>query len=210
MFERGLAEIGGLRVVFRHWQPSISKRILLIMEATRSALAHWANFYVIVGSSAGALTGLQFVVMTLVAQANLAGGIREIRAFGTPNVVHFCAALLISAIMTAPWDTLFHLGLCLSAFGIVGFVYAVIVVRHARKQTSYAVDAWDWFWYVALPLITHAGLATAGILLSWNVRSCLFLIAPTTLVLLFTGIRNAWDTVTYVAVDRLRANERKE
>lgn len=33
----------------------------------------WANFYVIVGSSAGALIGLQFVVMTLIANMPLAG-----------------------------------------------------------------------------------------------------------------------------------------
>ncbi|MBV9232567.1 MAG: hypothetical protein JO030_00880, partial [Candidatus Eremiobacteraeota bacterium] len=29
-------------------------------------LAHWANFYVMIGSSAAALTGLMFVVITLV------------------------------------------------------------------------------------------------------------------------------------------------
>ena len=33
----------------------------------------WESFYVIVGSSAGALTGLQFVVMTLIAQTGLTG-----------------------------------------------------------------------------------------------------------------------------------------
>ena len=32
-----------------------------------TALSGWENFYVIVGSSAGALIGLQFVVMTLIA-----------------------------------------------------------------------------------------------------------------------------------------------
>lgn len=32
-----------------------------------SALAGWQNFYAIVGSSAGALIGLQFVVLSLVA-----------------------------------------------------------------------------------------------------------------------------------------------
>ena len=31
-----------------------------------AALAAWQNFYVIVGSSAGALIGLQFVVMSLI------------------------------------------------------------------------------------------------------------------------------------------------
>jgi len=43
----------------------------MMADATLSTLAHWANFYVIVGSSAGALTGLQFVVMTLVAQLTI-------------------------------------------------------------------------------------------------------------------------------------------
>jgi len=33
-----------------------------------SALSGWENFYVIVGSSAGALIGLQFVVITLIAE----------------------------------------------------------------------------------------------------------------------------------------------
>ena len=32
-----------------------------------TALDGWENFYVIVGSSAGALIGLQFVVLTLIA-----------------------------------------------------------------------------------------------------------------------------------------------
>jgi len=38
-------------------------------QATLLPLAGWANFYVIIGSSGGALTGLQFVVMTLVAES---------------------------------------------------------------------------------------------------------------------------------------------
>jgi hypothetical protein len=33
-----------------------------------SELAKWDSFYVIVGSAAGALIGLQFVVVTLIAQ----------------------------------------------------------------------------------------------------------------------------------------------
>ena len=33
-----------------------------------TALAAWQNFYVIVGSSAGALIGLQFVVMSLISE----------------------------------------------------------------------------------------------------------------------------------------------
>ncbi|HZS29133.1 MAG TPA: hypothetical protein VFB76_18040 [Candidatus Angelobacter sp.] len=67
-----------------------------------SPLAAWENFYVIVGSSAGALTGLQFVVIALIAEGRTPGSMREIRAFGSPTIVHFCASLLISAILSSP------------------------------------------------------------------------------------------------------------
>src|SRR5271157_4358910 len=39
-----------------------------------TALAGWESFYVIVGSSAGALIGLQFVVITLIADMPIARG----------------------------------------------------------------------------------------------------------------------------------------
>jgi hypothetical protein len=101
-------------------------------QVTPIALASWQNFYVLVGSSAGALTGLQFVVMTLVTQARAASNVRDIRAFGTPTVIHFCTALLISAVMTAPWNALASLGLCLAACGAVG-----VAPHHlARPQSS--------------------------------------------------------------------------
>ena len=68
-----------------------------------SALAHWESFYVIVGSSAGALTGLMFVVITLIADSKQPRTLTEINAFATPAVVHFSAVLLISAVLSAPW-----------------------------------------------------------------------------------------------------------
>jgi hypothetical protein len=51
-------------------------------------LSEWANFYVIVGSAAGALIGLQFVVVTLIAErpprnANEAGAAFRRRALFT-------------------------------------------------------------------------------------------------------------------------------
>ena len=61
-------------------------------EAARalSALREWESFYVIVGSSGAALTGLQFVVMALIAEIERPSTGREISAFGTPTVIHFC------------------------------------------------------------------------------------------------------------------------
>src|SRR6185436_9211998 len=107
------------------------------MESPLSPLNAWETFYVIVGSSGAALTGLQFVVLTLVAQAPGRGGIREINAFGTPTVVHFCAALLISAILTAPWHRLGNTGLAVGACGAAGIGYVLLIIRRARQTTQY-------------------------------------------------------------------------
>ena len=169
-----------------------------------SSLSGWESFYVIVGSSAGALTGLQFVVITLVAEMRAATSMMVIHAFGTPTIVHLCMALVISAILSAPWPSLagadFALGIC----GAVGVLYALNVVRRARKSTDYKPDREDWFWYVLLPIITYGVLLAASLALTRNPGRWLYVVAAVALLLLFIGIRNAWDTVTYIAVSRGR------
>jgi hypothetical protein len=71
-----------------------------------SELAEWESFYVIVGSSAGALIGLQFVVMTLIAETPPLRVAEAGAAFATPTIVHFGGALLLSAILSAPWQVI--------------------------------------------------------------------------------------------------------
>ena len=62
-------------------------------------LLAWQNFYVIVGSSAGALIGVPFVVIALIAGSRRRADTDAIHAFGTPTVVHFTGALTVSAMM---------------------------------------------------------------------------------------------------------------
>jgi hypothetical protein len=174
----------------------------MIEGTTVSALSRWENFYVIVGSSAGALTGLQFVVMALIAESETGSSMREVRAFGTPTVVHFCASLLISAILSAPWPDASSIAICLGICGAAGIGYLARVIRHAKRQTGYAPDAGDWFWYTGLPLAGYATLFVGALLLPHFPDRALFVIAATALLLLFIGIHNAWDTVTYIAVSR--------
>src|SRR5262249_9055312 len=97
----------------------------LHMEAGASPFVAWESFYVIIGSGSAALTGLQFVVIVLSAELNAPGSDSITRAFGTPTIVHFCAALFISAILSAPWPALASAGIALGAGGVAGFVYAV-------------------------------------------------------------------------------------
>jgi hypothetical protein len=173
-------------------------------QAVPLPLIAWESFYVIVGSSGAALTGLQFVVIALIAETNAAGGLKEIAAFGTPTVVHFCAALLVSAILSAPWSTLASPGAALAICGAAGITYSAVVTFRAR-QTGYRPVLEDWIWHVVLPFLVYAGLLVAGIVLARHPAPALFVVGAGSLMLLFIGIHNAWDTVTYVAVKQSRA-----
>jgi len=160
--------------------------------------AAWETFYVIVGSSAAALTGLQFVVITLGAEKR-AGNSGTTRAFGTPTVVHFCAVLLVAAILSAPWPKVFGAALALAGCGIAGVVYVVIVISHTRRQTLYRPVLEDWLWHCVFPLIAYSTLVVAAATLPRIPTPSLFAIASTSLLLLFSGIHNAWDAVIYIA-----------
>jgi hypothetical protein len=172
-----------------------------------SPFADWENFYVIVGSSAAALTGLQFVVIALIADAGAKTGGREIAAFGTPTVVHFCAALLASAIVSAPWRSLVNPAFAIGALGVAGVVYAVVVTQRARVQTGYQPVFEDWLWHSILPFIAYGAMIVASLLLRNDPEKALFLVGGGSLLLLFVGIHNAWDTVTFIALKYRTTND---
>ena len=165
-------------------------------------LAGWESFYVILGSSAAALTGLQFVVMALVADLPKVGSAHDIATYGTPSVVHFCSALLVSAILSAPWPDLeaVHIPLVLTA--AAGVLYMVIVIRRARGRGQYEPVLEDWIWHTMLPFIAYAVLSGAALELESHPTGALFLIGGATLLLVFIGIHNAWDTVVWIATQR--------
>ena len=169
------------------------------MEASLPFTA-WETFYVIVGSSAAALTGLMFVVIALV--ADIRSSEQQIEAFGTPTVVHFGAVLLLSALMTAPWPAMSGAILALGSCGAGGLVYMLIVLRRARRQTGYAPVFEDWLFHMALPLAAYVVILVAALALPLRPAPLLFVVGAATLLLLFIGIHNAWDTVTYIVVAR--------
>ena len=173
-------------------------------------LTTWQNFYVIIGSSAGALTGLMFVVITLIAGSRLRRSSEPIAAFGAPNVVHFCAALLVAAILCAPWQMLWNAGLLLGLCGLWGMTYAAIVARRVRRQRDYQPMLEDWLWHTVFPLVSYTALVVAAMLLLGNPAPALFITGAATLLLLFIGIHNAWDTVTYVVIEQSQPENKSQ
>jgi|SRR5579875_227594 len=176
-----------------------------------TAFAGWENFYVIVGSSAGALIGLQFVVITLIADMPIAeGGAQASSAFATPTIIHFGAVLLLSAILSAPWHGVASATALWGLLGLSGIIYEIIVARRMRVQTVYAPEFEDWLFHALLPFIAYGTLAGSAYAARSYVREALFGVGAATLLLLFIGIHNAWDAVTYhVFIQRRRQTESK-
>jgi hypothetical protein len=170
------------------------------MNDHASVLSAWESFYVIIGSSGGALIGLQFVVMTLIADRRHHATPGSLAAFGTPTVVHLAGALVIAAIMSAPWRSLVPLSIAIAICGLAGLAYGVVVIRRARRQTDYEPVWQDWLWYAALPCTVYATLASTAIRLPAHRDVAVFVVAAAALALLLIGIHNAWDTVTHIVV----------
>jgi len=157
----------------------------------------WDSFYVIVGSAAGALIGLQFVVMTLIAERPPPRAAEAGPAFSTPTIVHFSAVLLLSALLRAPWGTGAAADMACGVLGLAGLVYALVTARRMRVQTAYKPDFEDWLCHAVLPLTAYAMLAASALAALSYAHAALFGIGGAALLLLFSAIHNSWDAVAY-------------
>ena len=189
------------------WHAAVHERLVDDMPE----LAAWNSFYVIVGSSAGALIGLQFVVMALIAEMPIAHADAQAGdAFATPSVVHFVVVLLLSAAGSAPWHGIGTVAVLWGLVGLGGIVYAVVVARRMRVQTAYRPVFEDWLFHVLLPFAAYAMLAGSAFAAHSYTRPALFLVGAAALLLLFVGIHNAWDAVTYHVFVRRRGQRDAE
>lgn len=167
------------------------------------SLLAWNNFYVIIGSAAGALTGLTFIAVTLVGQTRQRQAEIGISSFTTPTIVHFGVVLFIAALLSMPWHSVLPPAIALSLVGLAGFLYTILVMQRQRRLQDYAFVLEDLIWYRICPFIAHTVLVGAAILLLYRPQAALFIVGMTMLLLLCLGLRNAWDLVTFITVNHL-------
>ncbi len=163
------------------------------------SLKEWETFYVITGGAAAALTGLMFVVIALRTERATEGHEGAVRAFGTPTVLHFCGALLIAALVSIPSHTAASLALCVGTAGVAGLALSAWAAIQARRQSWYAPVLSDWIWHVAMPMVAYTAIAVAAVVLSRRLAAALDLVGGASLLLVFIGIRNAWDAAVWIA-----------
>ncbi len=168
-------------------------------------LSAWNSFYVMMGSSAAALTGLVFIVITLIRDQHRGQTDSGIPAFTTPTVVHFSCALFTSAVMSVPFPTLAPVAVILGLAGAGGLVYVIVIARRQAALQHYRPDAEDWTWYVVLPFVAYAALFASAIAMRAPDSGALYATAAAVALLILIGIHNAWDVVTFLATGKMKA-----
>lgn len=159
--------------------------------------AAWESFYVIVGAAAGALIGLQFVVITLIAEKPPKDAANASAAFATPTIVHFSASLLISALASVPWPSPAYASVIWDIIGIAGIIYTAVVGWRMSRQRAYMPAFEDWLFHLLLPLASYALLTGTALMAHAHMPVAPFAVAGVSLLLLFIGIHNAWDAISY-------------
>jgi hypothetical protein len=169
------------------------------MQSSAAELFHtWHDFYVLVGTASATLVGLMFVA------ASIGGSVFNethriaLQAFISPTVVNFAAALFISIGVMIPSQTSLSLGLLLTAGGVAGVIYAGRVWFYMFVRRRFHVDAIDRNFYATVPLLGYLLVLAAGILLLLGLGWSAEVTAAALVVLLFAGIRNAWDMTTWI------------
>ena len=163
-------------------------------------LTGWHDYFFMIGSSAAALIGLMFVVVTLTAGRDRQEVEHGKQLYTSPIVWHLAAVLVMSgaAIVPGIGARLFAIICgCMALLGLgIGLRSAIGITRRPGVADA---AGFDMFWYGLAPAIVYAGLAVAawaiGAGRSWGVPA----LAADLMALLLVSIHAEWDLVTFLA-----------
>ncbi len=110
----------------------------------------------------------------------------------------------MSAISRVPWPKIAPLTSVWGLIGVCGALYAGIVVRRMQSQSAYQPGFEDWLFHTVLPFTAYVLLVFSAVRAISHARGALFGIGAAGLLLLFSGIHNAWDAVAYHVMANIR------
>jgi len=160
-------------------------------------LAHWHEFFLLVGTTAAALVALLFVAASIGAGFLNAERASNTRTYMSPVVVHFTSVLFACAIGLVPSHTRVSLSVVLAVSALGAGTYSMMILVTVLKRA--AVDWGDRFAYAIAPVIGYiAGLVAAGMFFVGSHRAA-DVLAAAIMLLLVVNVRNAWDLMLFLA-----------
>jgi hypothetical protein len=160
----------------------------------------WGEYFFMIGSSAAALIGLMFVVVTLTAGRGREEVERGKHLYTSPIVCHLGAVLVLSGAAIAPAMSGRLFGVLSGAVALLGIAMGVrSAVGISRSPGAPEAAGFDLFWYGVAPALVYVGLAAAAVAVftgaSWSADA----VAADLMALLLVSIHAEWDLVTYLA-----------
>lgn len=163
-------------------------------------LQDWHDYFFMIGSSAAALIGLMFVVVTLTAGRDRDEVERGKQLYTSPIVCHLAAVLVVSSAAIVPVARPGFLGLAAGAAAALGIIIGLrSALGIVRRPGAPDAMIFDMFWYGVAPALVYLGLGAAAYAFltarSWGPG----LLAADLMALLLVSIHAEWDLVTYLA-----------
>ena len=160
----------------------------------------WENFFLMIGGAGGGLIGLLFVVVTLTADFERTRALKGAALYMTPTAVQFAVVLAVSATAMIPRLAIWGTALLFGLFAAAGLGCATRsgVGIHGWKLGGENLHWTDFWLYAALPGMIYIGLLVSAVAFGQHADWAVHATAILLLALLLSGVRNAWDLVTWM------------
>ena len=172
-------------------------------EAWTHQLETWHEFYILLGTAGLTLTGLLFVVISLGPRVAADRHAVNVRAFVSPNAVFFTTALVVSSLFLVPGLSATVIGVLLCLDAAASLVYLAYTRAHQQWRHN-KLPLVDWIWFVGMPLLSYLLILFAGVGFLVDVSFAMYDVAVGLILLVMTGIRNAWDLVLWTSRQQLK------
>ena len=125
----------------------------------------------------------------------------SLRVYVSPTLIHFIYVLVIATVVMIPTLTRMPLGVLLVLVGLLSFVGALVSIPYMRQQQrEQIIDMHDWVWHLIAPSASYLLFVGTGNGLLMGVNQAFNGLALASILLLVSGIRNAWDMVVWIVV----------
>ena len=169
--------------------------------STAELFRDWHDFYLLVGTASATLVGLMFVAASIGASIFNADKQSAMSAFIGATVVHFSSVLFISILVAIPAHTFATLGGLVAAGGLAGLIYSGrIWVQIFIRRAFATIDVADRLFYGVIPVLGYLLVTFAGVTLLMRSPLSPEALAVAVIVLLFAGIHNAWDMMSWMVL----------
>lgn len=157
----------------------------------------WDNVFFLIGSTAGALIGIMFLVITLTAGLEKRLVSRGAPVYVAPVVFHFAIVFVISVVTAVPEMSPLAVAVVLGVCALAGLAYSITTtIRLCGRGWERPIPWSDKCFYGFLPTTIYLALAGTATAVPFLERRAVLAISAILLALLLLGIRNAWDLAT--------------